>query len=144
MSITPNKPAKITTLFGVYDADATIWGEMTYWIGARLGVRHCSLCDITHSLFREKANWQECKAELAVNFGVEFRAFHRDDQPDSVRNVIKGAYPAVVAQDEAGEFSLFMTSSEISSCGESPSSFLGAITDRLAETQKDPSAQKET
>ena len=144
MSVTPQTPAKITTLFGVYDADATILGEMTYWIGARLGVRHCSLCDITHSLFREKANWQECQAELAVKCGVEFRAFHRDDQPDAVRNVIKGAYPAVVAQDEAGKFSLFMTSSEISSCGESPRYFLDAITDRLADTQMDSSAQKET
>ncbi len=39
---------RVTTLFGVYDADATLWGEMSYWVGARLGVRHCGLCDITH------------------------------------------------------------------------------------------------
>lgn len=134
MSVTPQTPAKIVILFGVYDADASIWGEMTYWIGARLGVRHCSLCDITHSLFREKENWKECQAELAAKYGVEFRAFHRDDQPDAVRNVIKGDYPAVVAQDEVGKYSLFMTSAEISSCGESPTSFLGAITGRLAES----------
>ncbi|MDA3022923.1 MAG: hypothetical protein O2943_09810 [Actinomycetota bacterium] len=134
MSVTPHTPAKIITLFGVYDADASIWGEMTYWIGARLGVRHCSLCDITHSLFREKENWKECQAELAAKYGVEFRAFHRDDQPDAVRNVIKGDYPAVVAQDEVGKFSLFMSSSEIASCGVLPISLLGAIKSRLSET----------
>ncbi|PHX60589.1 MAG: hypothetical protein CK552_05130 [Actinobacteria bacterium] len=134
MSVTPHTPAKIIILFGVYDADASIWGEMTYWIGARLGVRHCSLCDITHSLFREKENWKECQAELAAKYGVEFRAFHRDDQPDSVRNVINGAYPAVVAQDEVGKYSLFMSSSEISSCGVLPMSLLGAIKSRLSET----------
>lgn len=134
MSRTPGTPARITTLFGVYDADASIWGEMTYWIGARLGVRHCSLCDITHSLFREKVDWKECQAELAVKYGVEFRAFHRDDQPDAVRKVIKGDYPAVVAQDEVGEFALFMSSAEISSCGVLPMSLLGAIKSRLSET----------
>lgn len=144
MSLTPGAPAKITTLFGVYDADASIWGEMTYWIGARLGVRHCSLCDITHSLFREKDNWKECQAELAANYGVEFRAFHRNDQPDAVRKVIEGAYPAVVAQDEAGAFALFMTSADISCCGESPSSFFIAITHRLAQTQKNPWAKTDT
>jgi len=33
---------------GVYNADASVWGEVSYWFGARIGVRHCSLCDVTH------------------------------------------------------------------------------------------------
>ncbi len=144
MTLTPDTPKKIIILFGVYDADASIWGEMTYWIGARLGMRHCSLCDITHSLFRAKVDWKERQAELTARFGVEFRAFHRDDQPDAVRKVIKGAYPAVVAQDEAGEFALFMSSAEISSCGQSPSSFFTAIIGHLAGTQKNPWAKTDT
>ncbi|GDX28913.1 hypothetical protein LBMAG13_13430 [Actinomycetes bacterium] len=31
----------MSQLIGVYDADATLWGEISYWVGARLGVRHC-------------------------------------------------------------------------------------------------------
>jgi len=42
---------------GVYNADASIWGEVSYWFGARFGIRHCSLCDVTHGLFRERADW---------------------------------------------------------------------------------------
>ena len=38
----------VRELIGVYDADATLWGEVSYWVGARLGQRHCSLCDIMH------------------------------------------------------------------------------------------------
>jgi hypothetical protein len=131
MSEIQNHPAKITTLYGVYDADATILGELSYWLGARIGVRHCSLCDITHSLFKQKAAWQDCVKELQENHGVKFHAYHRNDQPDQVRKVIAGNYPAVVAQDESGQFSLFMTDAEISQCDNSPERFMAAVIERL-------------
>ena len=43
---------QIVRLIGVYDANGTLSGELAYWIGARLGRRHCSLCDITHGSVR--------------------------------------------------------------------------------------------
>jgi len=125
------QPIKITALYGVYDADATILGELSYWFGARLGVRHCSLCDITHSLFRQRAEWQKRQQELKDNYGVDFQAYHRNDQPAEVRKVINGNYPAVVAQDELGNFSLFMSDAEINSCDGSPELFMSEITKRL-------------
>lgn len=131
MSEIQNHPAKITTLYGVYDADATILGELSYWLGARIGVRHCSLCDITHSLFKQKAAWQDCVKELQEIHGVKFHAYHRNDQPAQVRKVIAGNYPAVVAQDESGQFSLFMTDAEISQCDNSPEQFMAEIIGRI-------------
>ena len=124
---------RITTLFGVYDADATLWGEMSYWVGARLGVRHCSLCDITHSLFKQKAIWNEQRDKLMKDHGVDFQAFHRNDQPEKVRLVINEQYPAVVAQDETGQLSIFMNDQEISQCEKSPEKFVNHIINRLAK-----------
>lgn len=124
--------SKITELYGVYDADGTLVGEATYWIGARLGLRHCSLCDITHSLFAEKSEWQKCVAELASSHGVSFKAFHRNDQPDEVRQVIAGDYPAIVAHDLAGNFSLFLSAAEINECSKSPKELLKLIINRLS------------
>ena len=114
-------------LIGVYDADATSWGEFSYWIGARFGVRHCSLCDITHALFREKAQWLECQSRLESNFDVEFETFHRNDQPDDVRACIDGKYPAVVMRGDDGKVSIFMSASEIETCGASPEQFVAEI-----------------
>jgi hypothetical protein len=124
-------PPKITALFGVYDADATIWGEMTYWLGARFGVRHCSLCDITHSLFKEKSDWQARQKELLDKYGVDFQAFHRNDQPDEVRKVIDERYPAVISKDETGNFAWFMGDAEIKNCEKSPAKFMAEIIKRL-------------
>ena len=119
-------------LIGVYDADATLWGEMSYWIGARFGVRHCSLCDITHSLFREKSQWRECQSKLENDLRVEFETFHRNDQPDDVRACIDGNYPAVVMRGDDGKVSMFMSASEIDACGVSPEQFVAEISRRLA------------
>ena len=119
-------------LIGVYDADATLWGEMSYWVGARFGVRHCSLCDITHSLFREKSQWRECKSKLDTELDVEFETFHRNDQPDDVRVCIDGKYPAVVMRSDDGVVSMFMNASEIETCGASPEQFVAEISRKLA------------
>jgi len=117
----------VTQLIGVYDADGTLWGEVSYWMGARVGVRHCSLCDITHSLLGEKSKWKECRSGL----GVDFVTFHRNDQPDDVRQCIDGRYPAVVARSEAGEVAMFMNTDEIAACGASAQQFAAEITRRL-------------
>jgi hypothetical protein len=83
----------ISRLVGVYDADGTLRGEVTYFIGSRLGRAHCSLCDITHGTFRTKPEWQRCKDGLPVRFDT----YHRDDQPDDVRSATGGTAPVVVA-----------------------------------------------
>jgi hypothetical protein len=71
----------IKGLVGIYNAEGTLRGELTYWVGARLGREHCGLCDITHGSVREKAEWKRCRAGLPVPFDT----FHRDDQPDDIR-----------------------------------------------------------
>ena len=120
-------------LIGVYDADATLVGELSYWIGARFGVRHCSLCDITHSLFREKSQWRECQSRLESDLHVEFETFHRNDQPDDVRACIDGEYPAVVMRGDDGVVLMFMSASEIDACGASPEKFADEISRRMAQ-----------
>ena len=119
-------------LIGVYDADATLWGEMSYWIGARFGVRHCGLCDITHSLFREKSQWRECQSKLEHDLHIEFETFHRNDQPDDVRACIDGDYPAVVMRGDGGKVSMFMSAREIEACGVSPEQFVAEISRKFA------------
>ena len=87
----------VNRLIGVYDADHTLRGEVAYWIGARLGRRHCSLCDITHGAVREKGAWKECREGLPVPFDTH----HRDDQPAEVRAAVPTA-PVVVAITDDG------------------------------------------
>ena len=73
---------RLARLVGVYDADGTPWGEVAYWVGSRLGRRHCSLCEITHGSIRQRPEWVACRDRLPATF----ETYHRNDQPDPVRD----------------------------------------------------------
>jgi len=88
---------QLTRLVGVYDADGTLRGELTYFVGARLGRAHCSLCDITHGLVRERADWRACRDGLPVPFDT----VHRDELPPSLVG-FDAVFPYVAAETEDG------------------------------------------
>ena len=84
----------IIEFIGIYDADSTFRGEISYWIGARLGRSHCSLCEITHGLFTTKKQWAQCASDLSV----PFITFHRNDAPADVLEAAQGTFPVVLAR----------------------------------------------
>ncbi|MFM8531050.1 MAG: hypothetical protein ACKOD2_15520 [Ilumatobacteraceae bacterium] len=108
----------IVELIGVYDADSTLIGELSYWIGARLGTRHCSLCELTHGLFTKKSEWTECSRNLSV----PFRTFHRNDSPSDVRDAAAGHYPIVLART-ANAVSVVLEPTDIDAFGGSTARF---------------------
>lgn len=114
--------SQISRLVGVYDAEGTLRGELTYFVGARLGRAHCSLCDITHGLLRERADWRACRAGLPVPFAT----FHRDDQPDPVRDAVAGRAPVVVAETDRGVV-LLLGPEQLDACEGSGERMVAAI-----------------
>jgi hypothetical protein len=109
-------------LVGVYNADGTWRGEVAYWVGARLGRRHCSLCEITHGSIRVRPDWTACKAGLPVDFVT----FHRDDQPESVRAAAGGRAPVVAADTDRGPV-LLLGPAELAACDGSIDRLVDAI-----------------
>ncbi|MDA0371940.1 MAG: hypothetical protein O3C62_10980 [Actinomycetota bacterium] len=114
--------ATINRLIGVYDADGTLRGEVAYWIGARLGRRHCSLCDVTHATFTEKSTWKRCRSSLPVPFDT----YHRNDQPDDVRRTSGDTAPVVIAETSTG-FVVLLDDERISSIAGDPSRLVDLI-----------------
>lgn len=113
---------RLLRLIGVYAADGTLTGEIAYWVGARLGRAHCSLCDVTHGLFRAKGEWAACVAGLPVPFDT----YHRNDQPDSVRRIAADVTPIVAAETTDGAVML-LGPAEIGACAGSPERLMAAI-----------------
>ena len=113
---------RILRLVGVYDADGTLRGELAYWVGARLGRRHCSLCDITHGLVRERSEWAACRVGLPVPFDT----YHRNDQPEAVRLATGNIAPVVVAETDEGHV-VVLQPAELDACEGSIDRLTGAI-----------------
>jgi hypothetical protein len=121
---------RIVRLVGVYDADHTIRGEVAYWIGARLGRAHCSLCDITHGLLRTRPEWQACRAGMPVPFDT----FHRDDQPEPVRRAAEGVAPVVVAETSHG-IVVLLAPADLDACAGSIDRMMAAIEAAVTERE---------
>ena len=97
-------------------------GELTYWIGARLGRSHCALCDITHGLARERSEWKACRAGLPVPFDT----YHRDDEPDAISAATSRVVPIVVADTDNGIVPL-LSPADLAACRGSAELLVGAI-----------------
>jgi len=115
--------AQLVRLIGVYDADHTLRGEVSYWVGARMGRSHCALCDITHGMLRRRAEWNAYIARL----DVRFETFHRDDQPDAVRAACGDRAPVVAAELGTGEIILLLDPVALDACGGSVERLADAI-----------------
>jgi hypothetical protein len=119
--------SNITELIGVYDADSTLLGEISYWVGARLGITHCSLCELTHGLFTQKSEWRQCAESLTI----PFRLFHRDDAPDDVIAALAGQFPAVLQRTTEG-LKVLLTKDELERFHGRTADFAEWITEYLA------------
>ena len=121
--------SNITELIGVYDADSTLLGEVSYWVGARLGITHCSLCELTHGLFTKKPEWTQCAESLSI----PFRLFHRDDAPHDVIAALAGHFPAVL-QRTNNDVSVILTKDQLEHFDGRTSDFAQWITNFLSST----------
>jgi hypothetical protein len=113
---------EVTELVGVYHANGTVLGELTYWIKARLGRGHCQLCDITHGSVREKSEWRTCRSSLPV----PFTTVHLDERSPEVARATEGLTPCVVAVTAEG-IRILLDPADLERCAGSPSGLVAAV-----------------
>lgn len=99
---------------GIYNADGTLLGEISYVVRKYTGRGHCALCDITHGTVRRKPEWDSACATS----GIEIELLHRDEAtPEQLRAA--GDLPAVVANNGTG-WRLVAGPRELAACNKSP------------------------
>jgi len=127
--------ATVRELVGVYHANGTLVGEVTYWINARLGRGHCALCDITHGVLREKPAWRACRDALPV----PMRAVHLDERSPAELAASADATPCVLAVTDEGTVVL-LGPDELDRCAGSPPALVAAIDAALDQRGLRPAA----
>lgn len=113
---------RVLRLVGIYHAEGTLWGELSYVVRSRLGGAHCSLCDITHGSWRVKPEWKVCRAELPV----EFDTVHLDERDPALAVFTDGQTPCVVAETTTG-FVLLLGPDDLDECAGSPETLVDAV-----------------
>ena len=113
---------QIDRLYGVYDADGSLLGELSYVVGHALGRRECALCDITHGTLRRKASFDAAVAEL----GVPMELLHRDQQQPALAAVTEGALPCVAAE-VGGTLVVLVARPALEACAGNPPALVRTI-----------------
>lgn len=123
--------APITRLIGVYDAEGTLRGEISYLLRRMVTGQHCALCDITHGSLGMRSTWERCKADFTARRGIALHLAHLDDAPRSVMDHANFQAPAVFLERLDGAVELLMTAADLARCGNSPEKFFEYLESEL-------------
>ena len=123
--------SKGKTLIGVYKADGGLVGEVSYFLGHLVGVKECSLCDITHSPIMKKKAFKEFEARLRAERGIDIRLVHMNERTEAELAASQGREPCVLLEYEDGSMSMFLDYEELKAAGGKVRSFEKLVESRL-------------
>jgi hypothetical protein len=101
----------IERLTGVYHADGGLAGELRYGLGKLLGRAHCSLCDLTHGVVREREEWRA----LVRRLGVPVALVHLNERDEDIVRLSDGCTPCVIGHTDSG-LRLLLGPAELDAC----------------------------
>ena len=119
------------TLIGVYNADGGIVGELTYVLGHLIGVRSCSLCDISHSPIKKKSSFKELEQHLLEEHGVLVKMIHLNERNEREQKASEGQELCMLLEYPDQSISMFLDSTDLKALSGSVSSLKRLITSRL-------------
>ena len=98
-------------LIGIYDADASITGEIRYLLRKVFSNNTCALCDLTHGWNPlGKSAWRK-RAETEPNIIW----LHRDEAPEGLLDAVEERLPCVVA-DHGHRVEMLLDSDALKAC----------------------------
>ena len=119
------------TLIGIYKADGGIVGELSYFFGHLIGVRSCSLCDISHSLVTKKSSFKALEKQLLQEHGIAVRMIHLNERNKREQKASEGREPCMLLEYPDQSMSMFLDSRDLKALSGSVSSLKKLITSRL-------------
>ena len=119
------------TLIGIYKADGGVIGELSYFFGHLVGVRSCSLCDITHSLVKKKSAFKKLEQELMKNHGIAIKMIHLNERNDRELRASAGREPCVLLEYPDQSISMFLDAVDLKALSGNVTSLRRLILSRL-------------
>ena len=99
---------------GIYNADGTVLGEISYVAKKLAGRGSCALCDITHGWTGRKRSFDNA----CTSASIEIELLHRDEAtPEQLAAAT--SLPAVIFQSE-GKWVCILGPSDLEECHKDP------------------------
>ena len=113
-------------LIGIYNADASITGELRYLLQKVFSNDACALCDITHGWNPlGKSAWRR-RPETEPNVIW----LHRDEAPEGLLNAVDGELPCVIA-DHGHRVEMLLDNEALKACEGDFATFTALLEEKL-------------
>ena len=113
-------------LIAIYDADASIAGEIRYLLRKVFSNDTCALCDLTHGWSPlGKPAWRQ-RAETEPNIIW----LHRDEAPEGLLDAIDGELPCVIA-DHGHRVEMLLDNETLKACEGDFATFTALLEEKL-------------
>ena len=122
---------KPVALVGIYKANGGLLGELSYVLGHAVGLKSCSLCDVTHSPLWKKREFKNFEMRMQDQFGLAVRLLHMNERTDAELAASQGREPCVLLEYSDGSFSMFLDYVELKAVGGKVASFEKLVRNRL-------------
>lgn len=119
------------TLIGIYKADGGFAGELSYFFGHLIGLRSCSLCDISHSPIMKKQSFKALERDLLNEHGVAVRMIHLNERNDRELKASQGREPCMLLEYQDESISMFLDSQDLKALSGSVESLRKLLVSRL-------------
>ena len=119
------------TLIGIYNADGGIVGELTYFFGHLIGVKSCTLCDISHSPIMKKSSFKALERHLLEEHGILVRMIHLNERNEREQKASEGRVPCMLLEYPDQSISMFLDSSDLTALSGNVASLKKLILSRL-------------
>ena len=119
------------TLIGIYKADGGVIGELSYFFGHLIGVRSCSLCDISHSPVKKKSAFKKLEQELLSEHGIAIKMIHLNERNDLELKASTGREPCMLLEYPDQSISMFLDAVDLKALTGSVTSLRKLILSRL-------------
>ena len=119
------------TLIGIYKADGGLAGELSYFFGHLVGLRSCSLCDISHSPIMKKPSFKALERHLLAEHGVKVRMIHLNERNDRELAASQGREPCMLLEYPDESISMFIDSRDLQALSGNVGSLKKLILSRL-------------
>lgn len=119
------------TLIGIYKADGGVIGELSYFFGHLIGIKSCSLCDISHSPVKKKSAFKKLEQELLRDHGVAIKMIHMNERNDRELKASGGREPCMLLEYPDRSISMFLDAVDLKALSGSVASLRKLILSRL-------------
>ena len=119
------------TLIGIYKADGGVIGELSYFFGHLIGVRSCSLCDISHSPVKKKSAFKQLEQEMLKGHGIAIKMIHLNERNERELKASAGREPCMLLEYPDQSISMFLDAVDLKALSGSVTSLRKLILSRL-------------